>query len=81
MPNQGHRQWPKTPPDGRNKLTKTTPIRRENFQQTLVDKDPDTKSVTDAPTPPSVFQREVAKNELPNPQVDEENNSSFLGHE
>ena len=72
---------PKTPPDRRNKLTKTTPIGREKFKRTLVDKDPDTKSVTHAPNPTSVFQREVAKNELPNPQVDEDNNSCFLGHE
>ena len=80
-PPQQHQQWPKTPPDGRNKLTKTTPIGREKFQQTVVDKDRDTKSVTDAPTPTSVFKREVEKNELPNPQVDKENNSCFLHHE
>ena len=62
-------------------MTKTTPIGREKFQQTVVDKDQDTKSVTDAPTTTSVFERQVGKNELPNPQVDEENNSCFLRHE
>ena len=80
-PPQGHQQWPKTPPDGRHNLTKTPLVGRENCQQTPVDKDAYTKSVTDAPTPRSVFQKEVAKNELRNPQVDQEKSSCFAGHE
>ena len=77
-PPHRHQQWPKTPPDGHNKLTKTTPIGHEKVQPTLVDKDRDTKSVTDCPNPTRPLEKEVQKNQWPNPEVDEENNSSFL---
>ena len=69
---------PETLPHRLNKLTKTTPIRRENVQGRVVDKDVDGKSVPHGPTRTNVLEKKVDNNELANPQLDEEKNSCLV---